>query len=107
MARVWSGKSTGGALLHLLPAVGTPEDLTRVAAIIGTDDAVLGHEVDESGRSSVADAERPLQQRNAAAAFTHDDFDPIVRTRTEDILARRNPTPRTDNAGLRAIENPR
>ena len=39
--------------------------------------------------------------------LTHDDFDPIIRTRTDDILARRNPTPRTDNAGLRAIENPR
>jgi NAD(P)-dependent dehydrogenase (short-subunit alcohol dehydrogenase family) len=36
--------------------------------------------------------------------LTHDEFDPVIRTRMEDILARRNPTPRTDNAGLRAIE---
>jgi hypothetical protein len=39
--------------------------------------------------------------------LTHDEFDPIIRTRAEDILARRNPTPRTDNAGLRAIEQQR
>lgn len=38
--------------------------------------------------------------------LTHDEFDPIIRTRAEDILARRNPTPRTDNAGLRAIDQP-
>ena len=38
--------------------------------------------------------------------LTHDDIDPVIRTRMEDILARRNPTPRTDSFGLRAIEQP-
>ncbi|HLF72373.1 MAG TPA: SDR family NAD(P)-dependent oxidoreductase [Dehalococcoidia bacterium] len=36
--------------------------------------------------------------------LTHDDFDEAIRTRMEDILQRRNPTPRTDFAGLRAIQ---
>jgi len=38
--------------------------------------------------------------------LTHDDIDPVIRTRMEDILSRRNPTPRTDSFGLRAIEQP-
>jgi NAD(P)-dependent dehydrogenase (short-subunit alcohol dehydrogenase family) len=36
--------------------------------------------------------------------LTHNDFDPVIRTRMEDILARRNPAPRTDRFGLRAVQ---
>ena len=35
--------------------------------------------------------------------LTHDEFDDLIRTRVEDILARRNPTPITTPVGIRGI----
>jgi NAD(P)-dependent dehydrogenase (short-subunit alcohol dehydrogenase family) len=35
--------------------------------------------------------------------LTHDEFDGLIRTRVEDILARRNPTPITTPVGIRGI----
>ena len=44
-------------------------------AVVLADDAVFGHEVDQPGGAAVADAQRPLQQRDAAAAFADHDVD--------------------------------
>ena len=54
---------------HLLPLLDGHEDFAGLRAVVGADDAVLGHEVDQPGGPAVADAQRPLQERNAAAAL--------------------------------------
>ena len=50
-------------------------DFAGLRAVVLADDAVFGHEVDQPRRAAVADAQRPLQQRDAAAAFADDDVD--------------------------------
>src|SRR5262249_45612158 len=60
---------------QLLPVIRLVQHFAGVTAVVGTDDAVFGHVVDEAGGAAVADAERALQQRDAAAAFADDDFD--------------------------------
>ncbi len=45
---------------------------------VGTDDAVVFHEVDEPRGSPVADSQRALKQRNRPAAFANDDLDGLL-----------------------------
>src|SRR5262245_16169112 len=66
------------AFLELLPFLQRVLHLASVAAVVGADDAVLGHPVDHPRRAAVADAEGALQQGDAAAAFADDDLDGLL-----------------------------
>ena len=57
---------------------GRDQHLAGVAAVVGADDAVLGHEVDEAAGAAVADAEGALQERRAAALLADDDLDGLL-----------------------------
>ena len=46
---------------HLLPIFLLVQHFAGVAAVVGADDAVLGHVVDEAGGAAIADAEGALQ----------------------------------------------
>src|SRR5262249_55359489 len=74
------GAATGGFVvrrqsLHPLPVGQGDEDVAGLAAVVLTHDAVFGHEVDQPGGAAVADAQSPLQERDAAAAFADDQID--------------------------------
>src|SRR6266496_1417295 len=62
------------ALLELHPFFRCVQHLAGAGAVVGADDAVFRHEVDQPRRAAIADAERPLQKRHAAAAFAHDNL---------------------------------
>src|SRR5262249_50725249 len=62
-------------IFQLFPLIGRVQHFASVAAVVGADNAVLGHEVNEASGPAVADAKCTLQQRNTAAAFADDDLD--------------------------------
>ena len=61
--------------MQLFPLIDGHQHFAGLRSGIGADDAVLGHKIDESRGASVADAERALEQRAAAAAFADHDVD--------------------------------
>ena len=60
---------TGGPFFH------RHQHLAGLAPLVLADDAVFGHEIDQPGPAAVADAEGPLQERDAAAALADDHLD--------------------------------
>ena len=66
IGRYWLGAVADRPLLH------RDQHFAGLAAGILPHDAVLGHVVDQPGPTAVADAERPLQERHAAAALAND-----------------------------------
>src|ERR671934_2125529 len=62
-------------LLHLLPLLRRVKYLAGLAAVVVPDDAVLRHEVDQPRRPPVADAQRPLEQRDTPPSLADNHLD--------------------------------
>src|SRR5262245_2036563 len=65
-------------LAHRLPLSDRNQYLPSLGAVVLADDLILRHEVDQPRRAAIPNAERPLQQRYAAAPLANHHIDRLL-----------------------------
>ena len=68
---------------HRGPLLQADNYVARLGAVVGSHDPVLGHEINEPGGAAVTDAQRTLQERNAASTLADHD----VHSRLIELVA--------------------
>ena len=91
LVRTRSPALAGLGAAHRFPIFDRDHHFAGLRAVVLADDAVLGHEVDQPRRPAVADAQRPLQQRHAAAPLADHDVDRRFVQLVAVLAARRRP----------------